>query len=293
MKTVVGRFAPSPTGDLHLGSLVAATASYLSAKRQQGKWIVRIDDLDSPRVVFGCDKKILRTLEAFGFEWDFLIYQSQRLDIYQQALLKLQSSNHIYTCICSRKELKSRSILYPIYDRHCRELRLTETLKKHSYRLKTPLNGGLSWQDKIQGKQRTNWQSDVDDFIVKRSDGIYAYHLACAVDDVDFGITEVIRGVDLLSSSAPQQLIQQLLGKTSPQYGHHDLIVDKATGIKLSKASGAPALNTNNAVKQLMLAFTFLGIKPPIALESAPIVELWRWAIEQKPTKSSGQIKSE
>jgi glutamyl-Q tRNA(Asp) synthetase len=282
LTTVVGRFAPSPTGDLHLGSLVAATASYLSAKRQQGKWLVRIDDLDTPRIVLRCDEKILRTLEAFGFEWDSLIYQSQRLDVYQQALLKLQSSNCVYTCLCSRKELKSRSALYPIYDRHCRELHLTDTSKKHSYRLKTPLDGGLSWQDKIKGKQHTNWQSDVDDFIVKRNDGIYAYHLACAVDDVDFGITEVIRGVDLLPSSAPQQLIQQLLGKTPPQYGHHDLIIDKKTGIKLSKASGAPALKTSEATAQLMLALTFLGLKPPITLKSAPVVELWHWAKNQK-----------
>jgi len=279
---VVGRFAPSPTGALHLGSLVAATASYLNAKQQQGKWLVRIDDIDTPRVVEGCDVQILQTLDAFGFEWHQVIYQSQRLDRYQQALSQLHDSDTLYACQCTRKQLKYRTQHFPLYDRHCRELNLIDS-PTCALRFKTPLVSETAaictWQDLIQGEQQTRWQIDVDDFVVKRSDGLFAYHLACAVDDVDFGISEVIRGADLLSSSAPQQLIQKLLGKPSPIYGHHPLMIDARNGIKLSKASKAPALDTAHASAQLVQVLSFLGQTPPAPLARESIKVIWQWAI--------------
>lgn len=282
MLPVVGRFAPSPTGALHLGSLVAATASYLNAKQQQGKWLVRIDDIDLPRVVVGSDAHIFKTLEDFGFEWDQLIYQSQRLDHYQQALSQLQQNNMLYACHCTRKQLKERTPNFPLYDRYCRNLSLTDE-KNGALRFKSPLVSEtaaiFTWQDLIQGEQQTRWQIDMDDFVVKRSDGLFAYHLACALDDVEFGITEVIRGKDLLASTAPQQLIQHLLGRQSPLYGHHPLIVDQYSGIKLSKASKAPALDTAHASAQLVQVLSFLGQTPPAELAHEPIKVIWQWAI--------------
>jgi glutamyl-Q tRNA(Asp) synthetase len=280
----VGRFAPSPTGDLHLGSLVAATASYLNVKQQHGKWFIRIDDVDTARVVSGCDTRILKTLEAFGFEWDRVVYQSQRIDTYHQALLQLQDYNHVYACRCTRKQLKDRTPFFPLYDRYCRDLSLSCHLEQQcALRLKTSLASDAQpcwrWQDLIQGDQQTYWQRDVDDFIVKRSDGFIAYHLACAVDDANFGITEVIRGADLLSSTAPQQLIQALLGKASPTYGHHPLIIDRNSGIKLSKASAAPTLDVAMAGSLLVKVLAFLGQNPPMALAQEPINVIWQWAI--------------
>lgn len=281
MSSVVGRFAPSPSGLLHLGSLVAATASYLNAKQQDGKWLVRIDDLDTPRVVAGSAEAILTTLACFGFVWDDVIYQSQRQAIYQQALSQLDADHHLYACQCTRKQLKERSTQFPFYDRHCRTLNLLDT-QSCALRLKTPLsldeNNTWQWIDLIQGTQQSHWQEDVDDFIVRRSDGFFAYHLACAVDDVDFGITEVIRGEDLLPSTAPQQLIQYLLGKPSPQYGHHTLITDPKTGIKLSKATHAQALNVCDASQLLTQALIFLGQNPPQALVDQPVHHIWQWA---------------
>lgn len=278
-KAVVGRFAPSPTGALHLGSLVAATASYLNAKHQQGKWLLRIDDIDTSRVVAGSSDNILYTLAAFGFEWDSLIYQSQRLAHYQAALAQLQAQDHVYVCQCTRKQLANRSSQFPLYDRHCRHTTLTCANNACAYRLKTPLTGIWLWQDVIQGEQQTRWQIDTDDFIIKRRDGILAYHLACAVDDADYGITEVIRGADLLTSTAAQQLIQHLLGKVSPDYGHHALIYEVHTGIKLSKASDAPALDIKAASTALTHVLGFLGQAPPTDLAQAALSDVWQWAL--------------
>jgi len=281
LSIAVGRFAPSPTGALHLGSLVAATASYLNVKQQQGKWLLRIDDIDVPRVVAGCDTQILTTLDAFGFEWDQLIYQSQRLEQYQSALSRLDNNDVIYACRCTRKQLKDRYAGYPLYDRHCRDLQLNcHSDPQCALRLKTPLDLNVSqWQDLIQGEQQTRWQIDTDDFVVKRSDGLFSYHLSCAVDDADLGITEVIRGKDLLASTAPQQLIQRLLGRQSHLYGHHPLITDQFTGIKLSKASHALPLDINRASPLLIQVLTFLNQSPPTDLAFQPISTVWQWAI--------------
>ncbi len=279
MTGVVGRFAPSPTGALHLGSLIAATASYLNAKQQGGRWLLRMDDIDTPRVVTGSDALILKTLADFGFEWDGVIYQSQRHEVYRHALAQLQARDHLYACLCTRKQLKDRGSHFPFYDRHCRDRNIKTADIHTALRLKTPLEGAWQWRDLIQGEQQTRWQIDTDDFIIQRSDGIFAYHLACALDDVDFGITEVIRGADLLASTAPQQLIQSLLGKSSPNYAHHPLITDAQTGIKFSKASHAPALDTKNAARLVLQALSFLGQCPPTRLEKEPLMPIWQWAI--------------
>ncbi len=271
-----GRFAPSPTGDLHLGSLVAATASYLNAKQQQGRWLLRIDDIDRPRVVSGSQDRICRQLEAYGFEWDKLTIQSQRLAHYEAALAELAQQGVLYECDCTRKQLQQRLGKSGCYDNFCRHRQLKSFIHS-SIRITTP---DIPWgyQDAIQGKQIFDWSSQSGDFIVKRADTIFAYHLVAAVDDSDEGITEVIRGADLISSTAPQQYLQQCLKRSSPLYGHHPIIIDSQSKIKLSKASQAPAIKSEDAVHNLFDVLTFLNQHPPSELKKAKLAELWHWA---------------
>jgi glutamyl-Q tRNA(Asp) synthetase len=271
-----GRFAPSPTGDLHLGSLVAATASYLNVKQQQGRWLLRIDDIDTPRVVSGSQDRICRQLEAYGFEWDRLIIQSQRLVHYEAALTELAQQGMLYECNCTRKQIQQRLGRAGYYDDFCRHRQLKGRLH-NSIRIITP---SIPWvyHDAIQGKQVFDWQSQSGDFIVKRADRIFAYHLAAAVDDSEEYITEVIRGADLISSTAAQQYLQQRLKRPSPLYGHHPLVIDGQTKIKLSKASQAPALKPEDAVSNLFDVLTFLNQHPPNELKKGKLNELWYWA---------------
>lgn len=272
-----GRFAPSPTGDLHLGSLVAATASYLNIKQQQGRWLLRMDDIDTPRVVSGSQERICRQLEAYGFEWDKLIVQSQRLPHYEDALVKLRQQGLIYECDCTRKHVQQRLGTSGCYDNFCRYRQLAGTARS-SIRLITPKTA-WTWHDAIQGAQTLDWHSQSGDFIVKRADAIWAYHLVAAVDDSNDGITEVIRGADLISATAPQQYLQQCLTRPSPRYGHHPLIRNAQTHIKLSKASQAPAIKTEEAVSNLFQVLDFLNQQPPAELKAASLAELWQWAI--------------
>ncbi|MBD3768081.1 MAG: tRNA glutamyl-Q(34) synthetase GluQRS [Gammaproteobacteria bacterium] len=273
---VTGRFAPSPTGDLHLGSLVAATASYLNVKQQQGRWLLRIDDIDTPRVVSGSQDRICRQLEAYGFEWDKLTIQSQRLAHYEAALAELAQQGVLYECDCTRKQFQQRLGKSGCYDNFCRHRQLKNCIHS-SIRIKTP---DIPWhyQDAIQGEQVFDWPSQSGDFIVKRADGIFAYHLVAAVDDSDEGITEVIRGADLIGSTAPQQYLQQCLKGPSPLYGHHPIIIDSQSKIKLSKASQAPALKPEDAVRNLFDVLTFLNQQPPNELKKGELTELWHWA---------------
>lgn len=271
-----GRFAPSPTGDLHLGSLVAATASYLNVKRSTGRWLLRIDDIDTPRVVSGSQDRICRQLEAYGFEWDKLIIQSQRLAHYEAALAELAQQGLLYECDCTRKQIQQRLGKSGYYDNFCRYRQLKSALHS-SIRIITP---DMPWryQDAIQGMQAYDWHSQSGDFIVKRADRIFAYHLVAAVDDSDEGITEVIRGADLIHSTAPQQYLQQCLKRSTPLYGHHPLMIDSQSKIKLSKASQAPALKPEDAVLNLFDVLTFLNQQPPSELKKAKLTELWYWA---------------
>ena len=272
-----GRFAPSPTGDLHLGSLVAATASYLNIKHQSGRWLLRIDDIDAPRVISGSQDRIFRQLEAYEFEWDRTIIQSERVALYQDAFNQLERQQLTYGCDCTRLTIQERVGQKIIYDQHCRSRQLPYS-DRHAIRIKTP-DQPWRWQDAIQGLQNFDWEKQLGDFIIKRADAIWAYHLVAAVDDSDDGITEVIRGADLLTSTAPQQYIQTCLQRPSPSYAHHPILLDQKTNIKLSKASQANAIKADEAVNNLFLVLSFLNQQPPPELMQGSLNDIWQWAI--------------
>ena len=274
--TYIGRFAPTPSGPLHFGSLIAATASYLDAKSQHGRWLLRIDDLDTPRVVNDATSQIITQLEAYGFEWDdAILYQSQANTRYQQALDQLIEQGNAFYCQCSRKQVFARQ---PdgLYDGHCREQQLAGE-PAHSARFKVP-NQNLSINDLIQGRVQLNPQDAIGDFVLKRSDGYFGYHLACALDDLYQQVTHVIRGYDLLSSSFAQSLISQALAQSQPQYGHHPVAVTHQQ-VKYSKSAHSPAIAPEQAETNLVAVLKFLNQNPPQALEQASIAEIWHWAI--------------
>lgn len=277
----VGRFAPSPTGPLHFGSLVAAVASYCDAKSQGGKWLLRMEDLDKPREVKGAADDILRTLEAFGFEWnDEVIYQSQRNQYYAEALIKLEKQNLIYTCTCTRKEIADSSnaqgIDGLIYPKTC----LKHALKPNIYAAYRAivLDENISFLDKIQGEITQNLACDVGDFIVKRADGLFAYQLAVVVDDAAQGITHIVRGADLLDSTPRQIYLQQCLNFATLSYAHIPIAVNNA-GEKLSKQTLAQPISMRHAGHKLFDALSFLGQNPPAEMQNATLNETWRWAI--------------
>jgi len=271
-----GRFAPSPSGPLHFGSLIAATASYLQARSQGGEWWLRIEDIDPPREVAGASDAILYTLEAFGFEWDGPVsYQSQRQTLYQDALAQLRSAGLAYPCACTRKEIAEAS---PdgIYPGTCRE-GLAPSQRARAWRLRVTEHV-IEFTDKIQGPQQTDLATEAGDFVLLRADGFYAYQLATALDDAEQGMTEVVRGADLLSSTPRQRYVQQALGLTSPGYAHHPVVVT-TEGEKLSKQTRAPALATSQASPLIHAALRFLGQAIPQTLEHTELSELWQWAI--------------
>ena len=274
-----GRFAPSPTGLLHFGSLLAATASYLDARSQQGRWLVRIEDLDKPREQAGATASILQTLSSYGFEQDGeIILQSQRLDAYHEALRLL--SGHIYACTCTRKQLikTARNGTYGIiYPGTCRHRAPPSPKQPRSIRLRT--NGQpICFQDQIQGLFCQNLQQEIGDFIVRRSDGLFAYQLAVVVDDAWQGITHIVRGADLLDNTPRQLYLQQLLGYPTPAYAHIPLAMN-AHGQKLSKQSHAPAITAAHKLENLCAALNCLGQTPPAAKEFGSLRECWDWAI--------------
>ena len=271
-----GRFAPSPTGPLHFGSLIAAVASFLEVKTQAGKWLLRIEDLDKPREQLGAVDAILSTLEAFGFEWDEeVIYQSQRKEWYESALQKLAT----YPCSCSRREIADSAIPGVdgyIYPKTCFKNSPSKQ-QPCAYRLITT-DTLIEFEDAIQGTIKQNIAHDFGDFILKRADGIFAYQLAVVVDDFAQGVTHVTRGADLLDSTTRQIYLQIQLGYPTPQYTHLPVALSLA-GEKLSKQTLAPALNTSQAAQLLCNALQFLGQNPPQALQTAPINLVWQWAL--------------
>ncbi|MFW5431217.1 MAG: tRNA glutamyl-Q(34) synthetase GluQRS [Methylophilaceae bacterium] len=277
----VGRFAPSPTGPLHFGSLVAAVASYLEAKVNQGQWLVRMEDLDKPREVAGAANNILHTLEAFGFEWDnSLMVQSQRDDAYAAALSRLKEKQLIYPCTCSRKEITDTStqigIEGAIYPQTC----LKQSIKGDSpiaWRIKTE-NKQISFHDAIQGNISQNLIQDTGDFILRRADGLFAYQLAVVVDDAEQGVTHVVRGSDLLHSTPRQMYLQSLLGDETPSYAHVP-VATNADGQKLSKQTMALGLKPKESVAQLWEALCFLNQNPPETLKNDNLSECWHWAM--------------
>ncbi|MFT3849055.1 MAG: tRNA glutamyl-Q(34) synthetase GluQRS [Propionivibrio sp.] len=277
-----GRFAPSPTGPLHFGSLVAAVGSYLDARAHGGEWLVRIEDVDGTRTVPGAADGILRTLEGFGFEWDGeVLIQSHRLDLYHSALVHLQLDGRVYPCACSRSEIAAATqrqsvdggLLYP---GTCRQ-GLPEDRAARAWRLRVP-DREFRFTDRVQGEHRQNLEREVGDFVLLRADGQYAYQLAVVVDDAAQGVNSIVRGVDLLDSTARQVWLQESLGLSTPTYAHLPVVVN-ATGEKLSKQTRAAAVDSAAGTSVLAAALGFLGHPVPEAMLKAPLSEFWAWAI--------------
>ncbi|MDR2788448.1 MAG: tRNA glutamyl-Q(34) synthetase GluQRS [Candidatus Accumulibacter sp.] len=277
-----GRFAPSPTGPLHFGSLVAAVASYLDARANGGEWWLRIEDIDVPRTAPGAADGILRTLEGFGFEWDGeVVFQSRRLDLYHAALVRLQLAGLAYPCSCSRREIAASAtrrsvdggLLYP---GSCRA-GLRDGAAARAWRLRVP-DREFVFRDRVQGAARQNLEREVGDFVLLRADGQYAYQLAVVVDDAAQGINSVVRGVDLLDSTARQIWLLQCLGWPAPSYAHLPVAVNRA-GEKLSKQTRAPAVDPSRGVGLLVRALRFLGQPVPGEAERMALPDFWRWAV--------------
>jgi glutamyl-Q tRNA(Asp) synthetase len=279
--TCVGRFAPSPTGPLHFGSLVAAVGSYLSAKSQGGEWLVRIEDLDTPRNMPGAADDILRTLEAFGLHWDgAVVHQSRRLDAYHEALEQLRARGLTYPCVCSRKEIADSFIAGDsaglVYPGTCRAGCAPGRVAR-AERVRVD-NTVIEFQDRIQGPVRSDIATQCGDFIVKRADGPFAYQLAVVVDDADAGVTEVVRGADLLDSTPRQILVQRYLGLPTPVYAHLPVAVNDQ-GMKLSKQTGAQPLDAYAANAMLCAALRFLGQAVPESTDIETPETIIAWAV--------------
>ncbi|WP_423185572.1 tRNA glutamyl-Q(34) synthetase GluQRS [Alishewanella sp. d11] len=270
----IGRFAPSPSGPLHFGSLVAAVGSFLQAKSQQGKWLLRIEDIDTPRVQAGADSAIMHTLEAFGLYWDdTVIYQSQRLARYQQVFNDLQQRGVLYGCQCSRRDI---SLAGGIYTGRCATLQLTT--EPLAWRLKAQ-DVSTQFNDLIFGTQQIASTLAQEDYILKRRDGLFSYQFVVVIDDMDQQITEVIRGADLLSMTTRQQHLFSLLGQSAPRYGHLPLAVS-SPGQKLSKQNHASALSQWPLQHSLGAALHLLGHPVPNTLSAAPVTEILAWALQ-------------
>ncbi len=279
---LTGRFAPSPSGPLHFGSLVAGLASYCQARSQQARWLLRIEDVDTPRVAAGASDRILTDLEAFGFEWDgVLLYQSDRFEQYQHHLDRLLDQGDSYACECSRKTLRQQGApsgpLGRIYPGNCRSKNLATA--NHSIRLDTGKAGSISFIDGVFGSFDLNLPLEVGDFVLKRADNIYAYHLAVVVDDELQGIDEVVRGADLLENTCLHIYLQQRLGFKTPAYMHLPL-VNNAEGVKLSKQTGANALDHRKPCQQLRVALQHLGQSPQPELAHCNPAEILASAID-------------
>jgi glutamyl-Q tRNA(Asp) synthetase len=275
----IGRFAPSPTGPLHLGSLVAAVASWLDARAAGGHWWVRMEDLDRPRCVAGAADTILRQLEAYGLHWDGAVaFQSTRDAAYATALDALRSQDAAYPCDCTRAQLAQAprnaegEILYP---GTCRN-GLPPGAVARAWRVRVP-HGAVGFHDRIHGELSQHLAREVGDFIVKRADGLFAYQLAVVVDDAWQGVTQVVRGADLLWNTPRQVYLQTRLGLPTPEYAHVPLITN-AAGQKLSKQTLAAALPSSGRSPVLAQALAALGHPPPAELIGAEPTDLLAWA---------------
>jgi len=273
----VGRFAPSPTGPLHFGSLVAAVASYLQARSNSGRWLLRIEDIDPPREQAGATEQIVAALERYGFVWDGeIIFQSQTLPRHEQALSTLLAKGLAYPCRCSRSDLADapRGPLGIVYPGTCRNGCADG---ESAIRVRTD-DSEIVFNDALQGRVSQRLESESGDFVIRRRDGLIAYHLAVVVDDECQGVTEVVRGIDLLDSTPRQIWLQRLLGYRTPHYLHIPVITH-ANGDKLSKLTGAPGIPLDNVEKTLVAALTALQQRPPDTLAEMPLQEIWNWAI--------------
>jgi len=272
-----GRFAPSPTGPLHFGSLIAAVASVCDARSHGGEWRLRIEDVDAPRSSDEASEDILATLEAYGFEWDGVVQrQSERLALYQDALDRLRARGAAYPCACTRKDLEHAPLGIGgerIYPGTCRG-GIAPGREGRAWRARVGPEA-IEFRDRLQGRQEQNLARDVGDFVVRRADGMFAYQLAVVVDDAEQQITHVVRGADLLSSTGRQIWLQRELHLPTPAYLHHPIAID-VRGEKLSKQTGAAAL-PRDALQALKLAWRFLD-QAPAPSPRATVAEFWEWA---------------
>jgi glutamyl-Q tRNA(Asp) synthetase len=283
-----GRFAPSPTGPLHLGSLLAAAGSYLQARACGGRWLLRIEDLDTPRVLRDAADEILRTLEQFGFEWDgAVVRQSERLPLYQAALETLDQKGLVFACSCSRKELAA---LQPaaleddsFYPGTCRN-GAWHTDRPLALRFRVA-DAAVEFDDLLQGRFVQNVADSIGDFIIRRRDSLFAYQLAVVVDDAAQGISDVVRGCDLLSNTPRQILLQEALGMRRPGYLHLPLLTE-ADGRKLSKSRRAVTIADQQPTASLWRVLQWLRQEPPDELMRGSVRDLWSWAIRAWNTTS-------
>jgi len=286
-KTYRGRFAPSPTGPMHFGSLLAAISSYAQARQQQGKWLVRIEDLDLPRCDTTSTKLILNAIEAYGMQWDEdIVYQSQRDDYYQAALDILIEQGDTYGCACTRKEINNATTTNEtndIYPGTCRN-GLQNGKKARSIRMRVS-DVGTNFIDSVQPPFSQNLITDVGDFVIKRADNLFAYQLAVVVDDALQEITEVVRGSDMLDSTPRQIFLQQRLNYLTPEYMHIPLATNTA-GQKLSKQTLAPAIETADPRPTLINALHFLQQDIPTEFRDNSVDEIWQWVVKNWSAKN-------
>ena len=273
----IGRFAPSPTGPLHMGSLITALASYLDIKSKKGLWLIRIDDLDPSRIIPGSDRAILESLFAHGLVSDReVLYQSDNLAKYEKHLVKLLP--HVYSCECSRKILAR----LPIYPGTCRKKELSPD--NNALRIKVP-NTEISFDDNIKGLKITHLQREVGDFIIVRRDKLFSYNFATACDDSDHEITDILRGEDLFWSTNHQMFLMEMLNLKVPNYSHIPILCN-IKGQKLSKQTGAPPIKNVEAVRNLTRAMRFLGFNVPENIATVPAIIQWginNWSTSKIP----------
>jgi glutamyl-Q tRNA(Asp) synthetase len=279
-----GRFAPSPTGPLHFGSLVAAVGSYLDARAHHGGWMVRMEDIDPPREARGAQRQIINALTDFGFDWDGeILFQSTRSAAYRDAFDQLMKTGLVYPCACTRKEiadstintsaLAARAMIYP---GTCRN-GLAPGRTARAWRIKVP-NLDISFQDRGRGRVTQNLANEVGDFVLQRADGLWAYQLAVVVDDAFSGITDVVRGEDLLTSTPRQIFLQRCLGLPTPRYLHLPVAVNDK-GEKLSKQTGARPIAASESDSLFRMAFDFLGLADASKLTLRTAVDAWRMKV--------------
>ncbi len=270
--TYIGRFAPSPSGALHFGSLIAAIGSYLQAKKNNGKWLVRMEDIDPPREVKGAADNILRTLEAFGLHWDdTVLYQHTRYEAYQAQLENWLYSQEAYYCSCTRKQIQE---IGGLYKGKCRTLGLHAGNCAMRIRIDNPV---LTFEDRKHGTISLDPDMATEDFIVKRRDGLFAYNLAVVLDDIYQGVTEVVRGADLIEPTGRQVSLYQKLEAVKVNYLHLPLALNHQ-GNKLSKQNHASAIDKHDPAPAIAAALDFLGHRIPDELQGAAVSELLAWA---------------
>ncbi|SDO07517.1 glutamyl-Q tRNA(Asp) synthetase [Pseudomonas arsenicoxydans] len=276
----IGRFAPTPSGHLHFGSLVAALASYLDARSVGGRWLMRMEDLDPPREEPGAQAAILKALESYGFEWDGeMVRQSDRHDAYAEVLNRLFNQGLAYACTCSRKQLEPYHGIYPGFCRNA-----GHGTEDAAIRLRVP-ELEYHFIDRVQGEFRQHLGRDVGDFVIRRRDGLYAYQLAVVLDDAWQGITDIVRGADLLDSTPRQLYLQELLGLPQLRYLHIPLIT-QPDGNKLGKSYRSPPLTEDQATPLLLRALRALGQSPGAELEYATPRDVLNWGIAHWDARS-------